>query len=47
VGQQTAQPEDPTRQISDLLATLEDPASREKLTAQLRTLLQTQEQAIT
>src|SRR3954454_1526501 len=45
VGQQTVQPEDPTRQISGLLATLEDPASREKLTAQLRMLLQTQEQA--
>jgi small conductance mechanosensitive channel len=42
--QQTAQPEDPTRHISDLLATLEDPALRERLTAQLRTLLQTQEQ---
>lgn len=39
-----AEPEDPARQIQDLLATLEDPAARERLTAQLRTLLQAQRQ---
>lgn len=42
--QPDAAAEDPTQRIADLLATLENPAARERLAAQLRTLLQTQAQ---